>query len=173
MDCGAHTGLISDLILHCGGRVHCFEPNIILNVILQNKYQNNPDVTINNVAVSDKNTTTRFLLNSSVSQINRISESGDNYDYYGESYEVSVIDLTTYIEDVLKESESIYLLKMDIEGAEFEIMDKIIAKKLYEKITYIVCETHESFFKDGDEKLKKLKDQLSAHQIENVFLDWI
>ena len=44
IDCGAHAGLVTDLLLDCGAIVHSFEPNDILFPILQNKYKNNKNV---------------------------------------------------------------------------------------------------------------------------------
>ena len=42
IDCGAHAGLVSDLLLDCGAFVYLFEPNDILFPILQNKYKTAP-----------------------------------------------------------------------------------------------------------------------------------
>lgn len=126
---------------------------------------------LNKAAVSDKSGTARFLLHDATSQgncieLNEMLVSSADYD------EVKLIDLVEYItQNILPQR--IFMLKLDIEGAEFEVMDKIISSKLYEKIDYIACETHERYFKDGKEKIKNLREKIAQNNIKNIFLDWI
>ena len=90
-----------------------------------------------------------------------------------QSYEVEVIDLCEFIEkEFIIQKKQIYLLKLDIEGAEFEILEKLIAKKLYKHIKFIACETHEYMFKDGKARLERLKDLIVKEKITNILLDW-
>ena len=174
IDCGAHAGLVSDLLLDCGAFVYLFEPNDILFPILQNKYKNNKNIILNKAALSISDGRTKFLLNDSVSQGNRIDSGGDYNDCYNEFYEVEMVDLVRYINDViLKSHPRIYFLKLDIEGVEFDIIDKIIETKLYTKIDYIACETHERYFIDGATKIKNLKKIINDNGIKNILLDWI
>ncbi|WP_181881434.1 FkbM family methyltransferase [Helicobacter sp. MIT 99-5507] len=174
IDCGAHAGLVTDLLLDCGAVVHLFEPNDILFPILQNKYKNNKNVILHKAALSNKDGKAKFMLNDSISQGNRLDSSGDYNEGYDEYYEVEVIDLVRYInENILNTNDRIYFLKLDIEGAEFDIIDKIIETKLYEKIDYIACETHERYFIDGKNKITNLKRLIKEHNINNILLDWI
>lgn len=170
IDCGAHAGLISDIILHCGGRVECFEPNLYLNFFLKRKFEINPLIKIHQKAVSNKSGKTKFLTfqNRILSQGNRIVSSVQD-DETSSSYEVELVNLCEFLE---QKEERIYLLKLDVEGAEFEILPTLIEKKLYEKIDYIVCETHEYMFKDGVEKLKVIEKELEKRGVKNIFLDW-
>ncbi|MCR2040029.1 FkbM family methyltransferase [Campylobacter helveticus] len=169
MDCGAHAGLISDIILHCGGAVECFEPNIYLNFFLKRKFETNPLIKIHQKAVSNKNGKVKFLTfqNRILSQGNRIVKSVQDEQTH-EAYEVECVNLCEFLE----QKERIYLLKLDVEGAEFEILPALIKKGLYEKIDYIVVETHEYMFKDGVEKLKVIKKELEKRGVKNIFLDW-
>lgn len=72
----------------------------------------------------------------------------------------------------MEQKERIYLLKLDVEGAEFEILPALIKKGLYEKIDYIVVETHEYMFKDGAKKLEQIQNALAKKGVKNIFLDW-
>ncbi|WP_104692240.1 FkbM family methyltransferase, partial [Helicobacter muridarum] len=173
IDCGAHAGLITDIILFCGGMSYAFEPNIYLYNILQSKYDNNQNVILSQTAVSNKFHKTEFLMDCGgiFSQGNRIVESIDST--YG-MHEVQVVDLSKIIEKyILPKHKRIYFLKLDVEGAEFDIMDSILQKGLYKHIDYIACETHERFFSDGEAKIKKLRDSIKSHRADNVLLDWI
>lgn len=163
---------MSDIILHCGGVSYAFEPNIYLHAILARKYANNPDVVLYNKAVDERNYRTKFLQDGSgiVGQGNGIiADARDTQ----ESYEVDVVDVSEIIESLIKEHGKIYLLKLDVEGAEFGIMEKILDKRLYEHIEYIACETHERFFSDGDAKIAHLKERIAKLGAHNILLDWI
>ncbi|MBS4241544.1 FkbM family methyltransferase, partial [Campylobacter vulpis] len=170
IDCGAHAGLISDIILHCGGRVECFEPNIYLNFFLKRKFENNKNVKIHQKAVSNKAGKTQFLTfqNRILSQGNRIVESVQDSET-SDAYEVEIINLCEFLE---QKEERIYLLKLDVEGAEFDILPHLIEKRFYEKIDFIVCETHEYMFENGYEKLEQIQKELQKRGVKNVFLDW-
>lgn len=85
------------------------------------------------------------------------------------AFEVDTIHLIEYISAI---SETIYMLKLDIEGAEFDILEHIIESGIYHKIKFIVCETHERFFVDGQKRLKKIQTLIRANKITNIMLDW-
>ncbi|MDO4937836.1 MAG: FkbM family methyltransferase, partial [Sutterellaceae bacterium] len=66
-----------------------------------------------------------------------------------------------------------YLVKLDIEGAEFDVLNKLIDSNLCDAFDHLVCETHERFFKDGDKRMVELNQKLKDRNIKNVYLDWI
>ena len=124
--------------------------------------------------MSNKDGVTNFLISDSTSQGNRISEVGDIDGLRQATYQVKVVDLVAYIHnEILSKHDRIYLLKLDVEGAEFDIMEKIMQHKLYEKIDYIACETHARFFEDGEERLAKLRELITEAGASNILLDWI
>ncbi|ELK4666004.1 FkbM family methyltransferase [Campylobacter coli] len=175
IDCGGHAGLITDIILHCGGQSYIFEPNIYLNYFLRKKYESNINVKLFQNAVSDRNYETEFIMlgNRILSQGNRIVESIQD-DQTKKTYRVQVIDLCEFIEnEILTQYERIYFLKLDVEGIEFDIMKKIIDRKIYEKIDYIACETHEYMFNDSEKKIGELKQLINKYNIQNILLDWV
>lgn len=121
--------------------------------------------------MSDKSGSARFLLHDAISQgncieLNKMNVTSADYD------EVELIDLVEYITQKIL-PRRIFMLKLDIEGAEFGVMDKIIEARLYEKIDYIACETHERYLKDGKAKIKSLRQKIAQNNIKNIFLDWI
>ena len=56
--------------------------------------------------------------------------------------EIKVID---FINHINKQKKEISLLKMDIEGSEIEILNKIIDLNMHDEIKCIFVETHEGF----------------------------
>lgn len=55
----------------------------------------------------------------------------------------------------------IHVLKIDIEGSEYKILENILSASV--KIDQILIEIHERFFPDGKEKTKKLMSTLNSH----------
>lgn len=172
IDCGAHAGLVTDIIVHCGGICHSFEPNIYLFPILSHKYSDNPYVILYPKAVSNANGSAQFLQDSYgvFSQGNSIIASARETKT---SYTVEVVDISEILSQLIAKHKRLYLLKLDVEGAEFDIMEKIIDKKLHLYIDYIVCETHERFFTDGSAKIARLRSRIAQENADNIFIDWI
>ncbi|MWV66201.1 FkbM family methyltransferase [Helicobacter saguini] len=175
IDCGVWAGQVVDLGLHVGAKVYAFEPNKYLAPLLRKKYAENADVIFYQKAVGVGNFHTKFSEFNTLSQGNTITiDSRNDIESNANFYDVEVVDLCEIIEgQILKAHDKIYFLKLDIEGAEFEIMDKLIDKKLYEKIDHIACETHERYYMDGDFKIANLKEKIQKNNIKNIFLDWI
>lgn len=175
IDGGAHAGLVSDIILYCGGVVHSFEPNALLHTILESKYHANPNVILHHAALSHEAGEVRFYVYDDISQGNRIQGASDpsHTQSAAKQYKVPAIDLCAYIQTLLQEHERLYFVKLDIEGAEFDIMDRLLDMKLYEKIDYIACETHERFFHDGKARIARLREKITKHGATNILLDWI
>lgn len=183
IDCGGNVGLFSDLIISQGCQVHMFEPNPFLFSKLSWKYRNEPLMHLYNSAVGIRNETVTFSLPeninddflfwslSSVVKTDQIDK--ECITSKSKDYEVESIRLTEFIEKLLNEKISIYILKLDVEGSEFEIIDDIIEKQLYRNIAHIFCETHERFVVQGTEKLEKIKEKIASLGIENIYLDWI
>ena len=175
IDGGAHAGLVSDIILYCGGVVHSFEPNALLHTILESKYHANPNVILHHAALSHEAGEVRFYVYDDISQGNRIQGASDpsHTQSAAKQYKVPAIDLCAYIQTLLQKHERLYFVKLDIEGAEFDIMDRLLDMKLYEKIDYIACETHERFFHDGKARIARLREKITKHGATNILLDWI
>lgn len=183
IDCGGNIGLFSDMIISQGCQVHLFEPNPYLFSKLSWKYRNEPLIHLYNSAVGIRNGNVTFSMpekinedfltwsESSVVKTEQIDK--ECITSKSKDYEVECIRLTEFIEQLLIQSNPIYILKLDVEGSEFEIIEDIIEKRLYKNITHIFCETHERFVVQGTEKLERIKEKIASLGIENIYLDWI
>lgn len=67
------------------------------------------------------------------------------------------------LSDIVKDLEHKYIdvLKIDIEGSEYKIIESILSAQV--EIGQILIEIHERFFTDGKEKTKKLLETLDQH----------
>ncbi len=84
-----------------------------------------------------------------------------------DSIEVALRSLKS-IADELGHRE-IDLLKMDVEGTEFDVMDGILESGL--RIRQICLEVHNRYFEDGLTKLEKMMNALKSHGFHTVSLD--
>lgn len=154
VDIGAHIGLFSLFASQfCkSGKIYCFEPikenyEILLDNIDLNKIKN---IIPLNLAVSKENEPVRIYMNSDESA----------HSIFPQGNEFVEVKSTT-IEKIFDEQkiENCDLLKIDCEGAEYQIIDSI-PEKYFSRINKVIIEYHLI-----DEKLelyqnlmKKLKD---------------
>lgn len=177
IDCGANQGDISLLFAKKQAAVFAFEPDPTAYQILIKRCKNFPNIQCFQKGVSIKNGKSKMFLHkerakndhhaytvgsSIVSEKNNVDK-----EHY---IEIELIDLTEYINSF---TQQIDVLKMDIEGAEIEILEKFIAEKTYEKINLILVETHENKIPGHLEKINKIKDELNKKNIQNIKLNWI
>ncbi|WP_333721635.1 FkbM family methyltransferase [Campylobacter helveticus] len=173
IDGGAHAGVFSDVALASGGICYAFEPNVYLTAFLRNLYKDNERLIVLEQAISNKNEKTIFYNmngdlvsdgNSIISMSKAEQES---------AYEVQMIDFCEFIKELLKKHTKIAFVKLDIEGAEFDVLDALIEQDLYQNIEYIMVETHERFFENPSQKIGQLKEKIAKKKITNIYLDWI
>ena len=174
IDGGAHAGHFSDIALYMKSLVYAFEPNYYLGYFLKDKYENNKNFIFFQQALSDKNQKLMFYNanDSLISDGASIVKTDSKELNQEEAYEVECIDLCAFIKELLNKHSKISVLKLDIEGAEFEILDKLLDEKLFKNIDYIFAETHERFFDNPKQKINALKEKVEKAGAKNIFLDW-
>lgn len=181
IDCGANIGKVSDIFLQMGARVYAFEPHKDLYNMLLYKYKGNDKIKLLNMAVGVQNTKIPFkVIDNESDNYLSLSQGAtvcdlDSVDYKTVfEYETEMVDLCEYIqENFVAKDKHVYILKIDIEGAEFDLLEKIIQTKIYEHIDYIFCEEHSKFTKDGNQRLEKINSLIKENNIKNIYLDWV
>ena len=167
LDFGANVGEVSEYFLNKGASVYAYEPNQHAACVLLNRHGRKKKLNFNSAAVSNFNGKSKLFLHHKhkESQAGSLKPEKDNL--CEDFIEVDVVD----IRDVLKAHEHIRLIKIDIEGGEYDIMDEILSNA--DKIDYILLETHErksdAFMKKNEDLLKKISYSGAAHKI---FTDW-
>ena len=174
VDGGVHKGVFSDVALACGALCHAFEPNAYLCAFLRNLYKNNADFILHEAAISTKNDKTIFydMCGDIVNNGSSIVKISTGYKQ-SEGYEVQMIDFCEFVKSLVAQHGRINFVKIDIEGAEFEVLDALLEQNLHENIEYLMVETHERFFANPTAKLAALKNKIAAKNAKNVYLDWI
>ena len=84
-----------------------------------------------------------------------------------------MIDFCAFVSEIIAKHGKIDFIKLDIEGAEFEVLEALIAQDLYKNVEYIMVETHERLFENPRTKIDELKAQITQKHIKNIYLDWV
>ncbi|WP_297276255.1 FkbM family methyltransferase [uncultured Brachyspira sp.] len=171
VDCGANMGLFTRLVDIQKGICYSFEPNVSLYNHLSKRYKNSKNIHIYNNAVSNKNEKVKFFTSGN----NYINDQGFTMSYkMSDSYvEIESIKFSNFLKnEILTKYNFIYLVKIDIEGEEFNVLEDIINEQLYNYIGYIFVETHERFLENGEERMQKIKKLIELNNIRNIYLDW-
>jgi len=180
IDCGSHAGDITEVFRQLGAYVYAFEPNADLINKQKERFKGVSNVELINKAVWDKYTTLELKalkqngnLNLGGSSILKIDDSDELKQEGLISNSVEVIDLIDFMEkNIFARGKTVQILKLDVEGAEYEIIEKLLTSGAYKKIAHIFVETHARFFKDGAEKMKKIHKMIEDYKAENIYLDW-
>jgi FkbM family methyltransferase len=147
IDVGGHIGTFAVMCSLLGATVYTFEPIIDnFNLLEQNILENKCNAIACNKAVTSDGRD--ITLNESE---NKINTGGYYIDGKGE---IKVKSIS--IHDVLKDHEQVNLLKLDCEGAEYEILEALTDAE-FKKIKNIVMEWHIS-----NRKALKLKRYLEG-----------
>ncbi len=177
IDCGANVGEISARYLDLGYTVIAFEPNPSAFEVLLNKFEDNKKITLINKAVWHKNTTLKLYLHENSDEDEVYWSQGSSLLSFkgnvleSKFVEVEVIDLFEFIKN--SEYDFIDTIKIDIEGAEVEVLERLIEEKLYTKFGEIFVETHDHKIPELKESTDKIRNRVTNLRIKNIDLDWV
>lgn len=179
VDLGAHIGEVSLDLAKTGAQVHAYEPDPDTFETLQKATHDHSNITLHQKAVGAK-AGTATLYRSELSKTDaKIGATGSTL--LGESanaddentVEVDVEDIETCLRDLLKTHGRIAFLKMDVEGAEVDILEHLIETDILPQIGLTVVETHRWLMKDQAHRIDKLHDIAAERPELNLYLMWI
>lgn len=130
IDIGGYTGSFSDQILSLyNPRLIIFEPVKKYYKILKNKYANNKNVKVYNYGLSNKNHTQNIYLSKDGTSLVKKS---------GKSEKVKLVDAS----HVFKKIGYVDLVSINIEGAEYDVLERLINTGATKKIKFIQVQFH-------------------------------
>jgi FkbM family methyltransferase len=146
LDIGANQGdFMRAMVQKFGCRVHALEPNPYLYADLQGSAV--PGVTVQNVALADTRGPRPFVLMEDT-EYSHFSSAGDS------SIQVEAVTLGDVVSQIPKAS--IDLIKMDIEGAELDILERLPLEVL-ERIRQITVEFHQFLYPESRLRIEGIK----------------
>lgn len=175
IDCGANVGSITEVFSQKGATVYSFEPNPVVYKKLKEKFFKNEKVHLFQKAVSIQEENLKLYMY----QYNNEDEifwsvgastcqSKDDIDQ-NNYIEVHAINLIEFIKKI---DSQIDILKIDIEGGEYDVLLKLIECNLYKKINYILVETHDKHIPEIIPKGNQVRKLIDEKRIKNINLDW-
>jgi FkbM family methyltransferase len=190
IDCGTHFGegldfFINHLKIDESWEVHSFEanPKTFESFPERSKYKN-LKIEFHNLAVSDedghvifnretpKGFSEEIMMGggSSFMSLDEWNPWGTFKESYTDSIKVASLDFDKFVSSL--DSSNIFC-KMDIEGAEFQVLEKMILSGSIEKIKKIWIEFHDNFFTNPEiyrNRKHKILNVLSEKNIE--YVEW-
>ena len=181
-DCGANVGDVTAQLAASGAHVHAFDPDPYCIDMLKKRFADAPKVTIHEAALGTREGTIQLMraVNfdenpKGASVKSTVLEGGRMIDQdLGHAIDVRLLDFPAFLRDLFAEQGEIAFVKMDVEGAELDLLEAMEVAGLFDKIRLTVAETHENKFKELRPRFRALRECLSeAYPITRVNLDWI
>lgn len=171
LDVGSNFGIVIDELQSCGCKIYSFEPHPIFYSMLQEKHSENENVILSDSAVWNKTETKKFFFKRSFERLNggaTLMSEKTNITDKNLNKEVQCIDVLEVIDSIDSE---IDVLKMDVEGAEYEILERLLQSNSINKIKSIYYEDHSRKFVNREWHEKKEK-VLEEYKSRNIALNW-
>jgi FkbM family methyltransferase len=182
IDCGANIGTVTDYFINRGAEVYAFEPNIDAFNILNLRFKENPNVKCIQKGVSSSKRCGMMKLyfhnkveadseHSRITYSQGCSTMADKHNVNESNY--TLIELVDLSEVIRKINSNIKVLKVDIEGAECDLLNDLIEQNLINDIPYVFVETHEKKVPSMRKDLELLKKKIKDLNLTNINLNWI
>ncbi len=175
IDCGANVGNVTEIFASKGATVHAFEPNPAAFAEMEKRFKTNNKVKIYNKAVSTRRETLRLYMHHHHDKDEIFWSIGASTyktkdDIDKESYvDVESIDILEFIREI---GDPIDVLKIDVEGREYEILIRLIEEELHKRIRHILVETHDKHIPEIVPQGRIVRKLIRDRNIENIDLDW-
>ena len=184
IDCGANKGDVSAALLATGAEVIAFDPEPWAAAHLKARFADHPRFRLIEAAVGVEAGTVRLMRAGNITDNeahasikSTVVPGGRMIDAaMTNAVDVSQIDLIAFLQQLLTQPErtEIAFLKMDIEGAELDLLRAMDAAGLFASIRCTVVETHERKFRHLRPKFAQLRRDFSTKYPDSkVNLDWI
>lgn len=180
LDCGANVGKVTQLLATTGARVLAYEPDPFAFSELSKSCTGLDNVTLNNVAVGVSEGSIRlmrasnFEANPTGASVKSTIVGGGRMIDEAEGINVKLISFPDLVRKLSDEHGEIALVKMDIEGAELDILEALESEGLLDPIRCMIVETHERKFKALRPRYRSLRERLAeGPHAGRIYLDWI
>jgi|688.fasta_scaffold156143_2 FkbM family methyltransferase len=175
IDCGANVGVFTLKLANTKCKVYSFEPNHSAFEILKKNTQTLNNVKVFNNAVGIRNEKVKLFLHNHFEEDPIKWSTGSSIVSFKNNIDSSkfqIVDTIDFPQFIINLKKQIDILKIDIEGAEIELLNKIIDLQLYKEIKYIFVEVHDRKVPQLKNDTNMLRKKIKNLQIKNINLDW-
>lgn len=175
IDCGANLGVYTALLARTGARVYAFEPDPVAFARLKKRCAALPNVTLIPKAVGTAaGAATLYRLKDFATDPEEKSQSSSLLDFKpnidpASGIAVELVDLVAFIKAL---DRPVSILKVDIEGAEFDLLQALIEAGCMDRIGAAFVETHDHKIPGLEAAGRRLRDTIAARGLTSINLDW-
>jgi FkbM family methyltransferase len=179
IDAGANVGVMTENFVQRGATVHAFEPDPVAHAELQKAFGDHELVTIHKCAVGHKKGKAKlyrldgFSDAPEASTIGSTLLAGNTETHTDSGLSVDVVNLPAFLAPLIKKHKEITLLKLDVEGAELEILETMRDRGMFKNVRYTLVETHVRYRPNDAARFEKLQSYSDENPHLNIDLDWI
>jgi len=165
-DLGGYEGQwASDIYSRYRSRIYVFEVYKPFARAIERRFLYNPDIRVFDFGLSKANTFEKISLDENSSSIHKVT---------GITADIELVDAAKFMKQ--HHIEFIDLMKLNIEGAEYDLLDHLIETGYHEIIKNIQIQFHD-FIPDALERMTKIRERLSAthavtYQFDFVWENW-
>lgn len=166
-DVGGYKGeFATGIFCRYASTIHVFEPMPEFFDVLKTQFAHNPRVHLHRFGLADKSGTAK------------ISNSDISSSIYIEDEHAQTIELKSIVEFVQEQGiEKVDLIKINIEGAEYGLLEALLDAGMIEKFKNIQVQFHDFIVPDARARMEKIQQRLSAThsltwQYEFVWENW-
>jgi FkbM family methyltransferase len=176
VDCGANVGDMTQVLAMGGATVHAFEPNPHAFAVLERRFRGWQSVVCHNAAAGCRNGRAALYLHENSASNEVLWSNGSSLlsekpnVSHDRSVDVDVVDLADFLLGLGRE---VRVLKMDIEGAEVEVLTHLLATGTLERVREAFIETHEKKIPALAGATQALRSRLANHPHCRVHFDWV
>ena len=171
LDIGSNFGVVLENLKDVNCRVYAYEPHPIFFSMLKKKYANNKNFILSDNAVWNKTEKRKFYFKKSPDRLNggaTLLAEKTNIINKKLNKEVQCKDISEIIRVI---GSDIDVLKMDAEGAEYQILERLYETGLYKKIKSIYFDDHSRKFINGAWHARKERI-LETYKSAGIELNW-
>lgn len=166
-DVGGYKGeFATDIFCKYNATIYVFEPIQSFFQIIQNKFINNQKVKIYNFGLAGKEEQLQISMSDNSSSVFLKTEDSET---------IQLKAIVNFIQE--NNIPSVDLIKINIEGGEYELLESLIENNLISVFKNIQVQFHDFLLDNGKERMHKIQEHLSkTHQItyqyEFVWENW-
>ena len=175
VDLGANVGSFTAEIASKVFKVHAFEPDPWAFRQLEERTKDMDNVVLYNTAVGHGSGTVtlyqhpKMKSNKMLSTVSSIIDESRMVRDDSVAVKVEKID---FVEFLSRSNETFGILKIDVEGAELEILERLIDSDQLNRFEYIFCETHEPELPHLLARFDALRKHANSIASPKINLDW-
>jgi FkbM family methyltransferase len=166
-DVGGYKGeFATDIFCKYNATIYTFEPIQSFFQIILNKFNNNHKVKVYNYGLGGKDEEIQISMSDNSSSVFLKTEDSET---------IQLKSIVNFIKE--NNIESVDLIKINIEGGEYELLEALLENNLISVFKNIQVQFHDFLLEDGKERMHKIQENLSkthflTYQFEFVWENW-